>query len=184
MWLCMHAVIFKLFHVSKSSPMSRVLLWFFFNHICQGIFTGREAFSKFHWSNPGDYGYMDALNPIRISWCNHSKTKHIKTISIFHGITRISYIVLVRWRTPFDITFQCRVFVSIHDDVIKWKHFPHYWAFVRGIHRSPVNSLHKGQWRGALVFSLICAWMSKQSWGWWFETPSRSLRRQCNDFPR
>ena len=44
-----------------------------------------------------------------------------------------------------------------HDDVIKWKHFPRYWPFVRGIHRSPVNSPHKGQWRGALIFSLISA---------------------------
>ena len=44
-----------------------------------------------------------------------------------------------------------------HDDVIKWKHFPRYWPFVRGIHRSPVNSPHKGQWRGALMFSLIYA---------------------------
>ena len=47
--------------------------------------------------------------------------------------------------------------LTLHDDVIKWKHFPRYWPFVRGIHRSPVNSPHKGQWRGALVFSLICA---------------------------
>ena len=46
-----------------------------------------------------------------------------------------------------------------HDDVIKWKHFPRYWPFARGIHRSPVNSPHKGQWRGALMFSLISAWM-------------------------
>ena len=30
---------------------------------------------------------------------------------------------------------------------------------MRGIHRSPVNSPHKGQWRGALTFSLICAWI-------------------------
>ena len=45
----------------------------------------------------------------------------------------------------------------MHDDVIKWKHFPRYWPFVRGIHRSPVNSPHKGQWRGALMFTLICA---------------------------
>ena len=44
-----------------------------------------------------------------------------------------------------------------HDDVIKWKHFPRYWPFVRGIHRSPMNSPHKGQWRGALMFSLNCA---------------------------
>ena len=36
------------------------------------------------------------------------------------------------------------VFVGVilepHDDVIKWKHFPRYWPFVRGIHWSPVNS--------------------------------------------
>ena len=44
-----------------------------------------------------------------------------------------------------------------HDDVIKWKKIPRYWSFVRGIHRSPVNSPHKGQCRGALMFSLIYA---------------------------
>ena len=30
-----------------------------------------------------------------------------------------------------------------------------------GIHQSPGYSLHKGQWRGALMFSLICAWASR-----------------------
>ena len=48
------------------------------------------------------------------------------------------------------------IFIIHHDDVIKWKHFPRNWPFVRGIHRFPVNSPHKGQWRGALMFSLIC----------------------------
>ena len=52
--------------------------------------------------------------------------------------------------------FQLRL-LHIHDDVIKWKHFPRYWPFVQGIHRWPVNSPHKGQWRGALMFSLISA---------------------------
>ena len=47
---------------------------------------------------------------------------------------------------------------STYDDVIKWKHFPRYWPFVRGIHCSPVNSPHKGQWHGASMFLLICAW--------------------------
>ena len=28
------------------------------------------------------------------------------------------------------------MFALWHDDVIKWKHFPRYWPFVRGIHRS------------------------------------------------
>ena len=59
--------------------------------------------------------------------------------------------------------------VHAHDDVMKWKHFLHNWALVRGIHRSPVNSPHKGQWRGALRFSLICArtngWVNNQDFG-------------------
>ena len=42
------------------------------------------------------------------------------------------------------------------NDVIKWKHFQRYWPFVWGILRSSVNSLHKGQWRRAWRFSLIC----------------------------
>ena len=47
-----------------------------------------------------------------------------------------------------------------------WRHqmetFSRYWPFVRGIHRSPVNSPNKGRWRGTLMFSLIWAWMN----GW------------------
>ena len=42
-----------------------------------------------------------------------------------------------------------------HDDVIKWKHFPRYWPFVRGIFRRPVDSPHKVQWRRVLMFSLM-----------------------------
>ena len=60
-----------------------------------------------------------------------------------------------------------------HDDVIKWKHFPRYWPFVRGIHRSPVNSPHKGQRRGALIFSLICVWIN----GWVNNREAGDLRR-------
>ena len=62
---------------------------------------------------------------------------------------------------------------KFHDDVIKWKHFPRYWPFVRGIHRSPVNSPHKGQWRGALMFSLTCAWIN----GWINNRAAGDLRR-------
>ena len=69
----------------------------------------------------------------------------------------------------------------ILDDVIKWRHFPHYWPFVWGIHRSPVDSRHKGEWRGALMFYLINKRLSKQSRNRWLETPSRLLWRHCND---
>ena len=43
---------------------------------------------------------------------------------------------------------------------------------------SPVNSQHKVQWRGVMMFSLICAWTN----GWVNngETPSRPLWRNCN----
>ena len=53
------------------------------------------------------------------------------------------------------------------------EHFPRYWPFMRGIHRSPVNSLHKGQWRGALMFSLICARIN----GWVNNGEAGDLRR-------
>ena len=62
-----------------------------------------------------------------------------------------------------------------HNDVTKWKHFVRYWSFVRGIHRSPVNSPHKGQWRGALMFSLICAWINS----WVNNRESCDLRCHC-----
>ena len=45
--------------------------------------------------------------------------------------------------------------------------------FVWGIHRSPVNSPHKGQWRGALMFSLICVWIN----GWVNDREADDLRR-------
>ena len=60
------------------------------------------------------------------------------------------------------VEFRALICSGIYDDVIKWKQFPRNWPFVRGIHRSPVNSPHKGQWREALMFSLICVWIN----GW------------------
>ena len=64
-----------------------------------------------------------------------------------------------RGRVQYILTQQTQLCPVYHDDVIKWKHYPRHWPFVRGIHRSPVNSPHKGQWRGALMFSLICVWI-------------------------
>ena len=59
-------------------------------------------------------------------------------------------------------TMPFGLFIPLHYDVIKWKHFPRNWSFVRGIHRSPVNSPHTGQWRGVSMFSVIYAWIN----GW------------------
>ena len=63
--------------------------------------------------------------------------------------------------TAVTVIFLWTIFLAIpcNDDVIKWTYFPRYWPFVWGIHRSPVNSPHKGQWHAAAVFSFICAWI-------------------------
>ena len=65
-----------------------------------------------------------------------------------------------------------------HDNVIKWKHFPHYWPFVRLIHRSPVNSPSKGRW---CFFDLRLYKRLSKQFRWWFETSSRSLWRHYYD---
>ena len=61
---------------------------------------------------------------------------------------------------------------EIHHD-ITWQHFLCYRSFVRGIYRWPVNSRHICQWRGALIFSLICAWIH----GWVNNREAGDLRR-------
>ena len=76
-------------------------------------------------------------------------------------------------RSPRSETYHWEVCNCRHDDVIKWKNFPSYWPFVRGIHRSPVNSPHKGQWREALMFSLISARIN----GWVNNDEAGDLRR-------
>ena len=62
---------------------------------------------------------------------------------------------------------------TFYDDVINHQMgtFSALLALVWGIHRSPVNSPHKGQWRGALMFSLMRAringWVNNREAGDW-----------------
>ena len=58
---------------------------------------------------------------------------------------------------------SCRKFFS-HEQWFKFRLFLQ-WTFCvvqKKIVTVPVNSPHKGQWRGSLMFSLICGWMN--SW--------------------
>ena len=66
----------------------------------------------------------------------------------------------------------------VHDDVIKWKSSPRYLPFVWGIQWSPVNSPHKDQWRGALMFYLICAWTNN----WVNNRDAGDLRRHSTHY--
>ena len=93
---------------------------------------------------------------------NHEKLKYYNDLvsTITRDITRYNRITLL-WRELMEPSGQSTRLIgclSMHDDVIKWKHFLRNWPFVR----SPVNSPHKGQWCGALMFSLICVWIN----GW------------------
>ena len=57
-----------------------------------------------------------------------------------------------------------------------WRHqMETFSALLARIHRSPVSSPHKGQWRGALMFSLICAWIND----WVNNREAGDLRRHC-----
>ena len=89
--------------------------------------------------------------------------------SLQHTNLTIGYRKMKSADTQSWLSVECR----IHDDVIKWKQFPRHWPFERGIHRSPVNSPHRGQWRGALMFSLNCAWIH----GWVNNRDAGDLRR-------
>ena len=94
-----------------------------------------------------------------------------------HGIIKLNQFMQ-------GLTFRYSVITLFHDDVIKWKHFPRYWPFVRRIHRFPMNSPHKGQWRGTLNFFFdlrLNKRLSKQWWGWWFETLSHPSCRHSNE---
>ena len=104
----------------------------------------------------------------------------------------VNWILRNKTQWKLDTNNNFHIMVALDRDQIIctwWRHqmetFSPLLAICAGIHRSPVNSPHKGQWRRALMFSLICAWMinglSEQSWSWWFETPSRPLWRHYNE---
>ena len=102
---------------------------------------------------------------------NLTVCQHLKVLSIEERkeTRKFSFLWRKRWNCyPFR-NWRC---FHLHDDVIKWKHFLRYLPFVRGIHRSPLISPDKGQWRGAFMFSFISAWIS----GWVNNRESGDLR--------
>ena len=72
----------------------------------------------------------------------------------------------------------------LDNDVIRCKHFPRNWPFVRGIHRSRwIPHTRPVAQSFDVVFDLrLNKHLSKQPRGWWFETPSWSLWSHCNEF--
>ena len=111
------------------------------NFVSLNLYHGANTTSQYHIS-------VKCLKPPVRQQLSQIKNKEIPHYRLLWGSTCDR--PLITWEQIIQKRMIC------HDDVIKWNHFPRYWPFVRGIHRSPANSPHKGQWRGALVFSLIC----------------------------
>ena len=103
--------------------------------------------------------------------------------------------ILTGWLVHLRNLSEARRMIHLHDIIIFMCHhtgdgrYVHmmmssngnisgYCPFVRGIHRSPVNSPRKGKWRGALVFSLICVWTND----WANHRDAGDLRCRCAQY--
>ena len=73
------------------------------------------------------------------------------------------YFLFSWWRHQME---TCSALLSFVRGIHRW---------LRGIYRSPVNSPPTDLWRGALMFSLICAWKN----GWVNNQDAGDLRRNC-----
>ena len=78
-------------------------------------------------------------------WVNNQDAGDLRRNRAHYDV--IVMLIFIFELKSFDNGIGCRqhapLVQSNHDDVIKWKHFPRYWPFVRGIHRSAVNSRTK-----------------------------------------
>ena len=88
--------------------------------------------------------------PVDVSYLKQRAVNNAKEGQMYFVMSRRSLIpdIMVHgglnWESSSKSTVSAHMlwieFMSTpHDVVIKWKHFPRYWSFVRGIHRSPVN---------------------------------------------
>ena len=92
-----------------------------------------------------------------------------------HGSTNNS---VVRWSLRNKECFHTQKSCFHKPDRCSWwRHqmetFSALLALCAGIHRWPVNSPHKDQWRGALMFSLVFTWIN----GWVNNRQAGDLRR-------
>ena len=77
---------------------------------------------------------------------------------------------------------------AITDDFTRWRHHLEIFSVLLALWagNSPVTGEFPSQrpvtWSFHVFFDLrLNKWLSKQSWGWWFEMPSGPLWRHCNE---
>ena len=127
---------------------------------------------------------MDLAVSVKVTSLVFIWFSHIIVTSTHMALVQLFTLQLLEWNLHQDNNLICaflRLYLfpsHVRFTQAAWwrqqrKHFPRYWPFVQGIHRSPVYSPYKGKWRGALMFSLICTWIN----GWINEREAIDLRR-------
>ena len=83
----------------------------------------------------------------------------------FEYVESTLFLLMVSWRYE-PVHQQAYYWPRFEFSESWWRHqmetFSALLAICAGNSPAPVNSPHKGQWRGALMFSLICVWIN--SW--------------------
>ena len=149
--------------------------WFSNSWLCYSMPTNVVTWICSLGMRVHEYVYCPIVAPWRMSWatCPHAQQA---------GAVEVRANGAHHWEENVVILTKSSSLAALHDDVIKWKHFPRNWPFVRGIHRSRWIPHTKASDAELWCFLLSASdkRLSKQPWGWWFETPSWSLWRQCN----
>ena len=120
------------------------------------------------------------------SLVNISKLNFNQNTTVFFDENVFANIFLLKW-PPFClglnvITYSPTICHYCRPRSTRWRHqmetFSALLAICAGNSPVPVNSPHKGQWRGALVFSLICAWIND----WVNNREAGDLRRRRSHY--
>ena len=103
------------------------------------VLLNYTLFSKVYIMN--SHRQQLTLNPVSVSgsgcWVHNEFGKY-STYCLFISIDS-HHAIREQFRTCHDssaVAACANIFRFWHDNVIKWKHFPRNWPFVRGIHRS------------------------------------------------
>ena len=109
--------------------------------------------------------------------CNYSSRKIMNDLFILHCLKTICHRKTQGHQQPWN-WLRFTQYWGFSPRIVTWwrpqmKTFSALLGFCEGIHRSLLDSPHKGQSRGALKFSLICAWTN----GWANNRETGDLRR-------
>ena len=161
---------------SDTKPLTNQC-WFHFKDVSwnshKNSFTVSSQSTTIPYHEFANHSFDITATSPRIQWVNSSTTI---IYQIMFAYVNLNVISRVHVNEP--------TIDSLHDDVIKWKQFPRYLPFVREF--TGDRWIPRTKTSDAELWCFLWSSperLSKQSWGWWFETPSGPLWRHCNVKP-